>query len=91
MSNVMLQNPKVLGVAACADALAAGATRYWTTFNNGEFAAGLFVSSFGADPEYSKLVDTGKIKLTVSNTHFHRQCILLSLSLQFAFTHCFSH
>jgi len=64
-SKAMLTNPKIMGVAACADALAAGAIRYWTTFNNGGFAAGLFVSSFGANTEYSELVAQGKIKLTI--------------------------
>ena len=42
-----------------------GAIRFWQQFNNGQFAAGLFVGSYGADPAYTHLVDKGKIMITI--------------------------
>jgi len=65
MSMALVQNPSILAVATCADALAAGATDFWVDFNNGLFAAGLFVASFGGDPLYANEVNTGKIQITI--------------------------
>ena len=66
MSMALVQNPSILAVATCADALAAGATDFWVDFNNGLFAAGLFVASFGGDPLYANDVNTGKIQITIN-------------------------
>lgn len=48
LSIAVVKNPGILGVATCSDAIAAGVVKYWESFNNGQFAAGLFVASFGA-------------------------------------------
>jgi len=65
LESTMLQYPEILGAATCADALAAGAGKFWTSFNNGLFAAGFFIASFGADPAFKSLVDTRQIQITI--------------------------
>jgi hypothetical protein len=65
MSELLVAYPKVLGVATCDDTLAAGAVDFWIEFNNGQFAAGLFVAGYGANPLYSELVASSRIQITI--------------------------